>query len=62
VRPHSLEYRLLFAGVFAVMLVAALFETLLPQRWMQQNQERKGSIIHRASESAQTCVAYAFMG
>ncbi len=60
-RTESLEFRLIFAAAFAVFLVAATVERLLPLGWFKRGQSRK-SIIEQAKEAANTCAAYAFMG
>ncbi len=60
-RTESLEFRLIFAAAFAIFLVAALAERLLPHRWLHQSAARK-SVLEQAKEAANTCAAYAFMG
>lgn len=63
-RNETLEYRALFAVTFAVFLVAALAEALIPRRWRRPAHRDRANetIIHRASTGARNCVAYAFMG
>lgn len=65
-RGKSIEYRALFLATFAVFLVAAIAESLIPRSWPNswkaQGPTSKETIWRRASVGAQTCVAYAFMG
>lgn len=60
-RTESVEFRLIFAAAFAVFLIAATVERMLPLGWLKRGQSRK-SIIEQAKEAANTCAAYAFMG
>ncbi len=61
-RP-SLEYYLIFAVSFAVLLAAAIFEQLMPWNWMSKTKrEKRTSIVAGAWGAARTCTAYAFMG
>ncbi len=60
-RTESLEFRLIFVAAFAVFLVAATVERLLPLSWFTRGAARK-SIVEQAKEAANTCAAYAFMG
>jgi hypothetical protein len=55
---ETIQFRLILAVCFAVFLIAALFERLLPWSWRRQ---RPSPIAH-AWRSAHTCTAYAFMG
>jgi len=57
-RMETLQYRLILVVCFAVFLIAALLERLLPWSWRNQ----KPSPIAHAWRSAHTCTAYAFMG
>lgn len=60
-RTESVEFRLIFAASFAIFLVAALVERLLPHRWLNRTVARK-PVLEQAKEAANTCAAYAFMG
>ncbi len=60
-RTESLEFRLIFVAAFAVFLVTATVERLLPLSWFKRGAARK-SIVEQAKEAANTCAAYAFMG
>lgn len=60
-RAESLEFRLIFIAAFAVFLVTATVERLLPITWFKAGRKRQ-SIIEQAKEAANTCAAYAFMG
>lgn len=53
-----LQFRLIFAVCFAVFLIAALLERLLPWTWRRG----KASPFAQAWQSARTCTTYAFMG
>ena len=60
---QSLEYYLIFAVSFVVLLAAAVFERLMPWNWMSKTKrETQKSIIAGAWSAARTCTAYAFMG
>lgn len=61
-RGKSLEYRALFVATFAVFLVAAIVEALIPKGIKANRVQSKETVWRRASFGAQTCVAYAFMG
>lgn len=63
-RNETLEYRALFAVTFAVFLVAAAAEAMVPRRLRSRavRGDADETIIHRASTGARNCVAYAFMG
>jgi hypothetical protein len=63
-KSGTIEYRLIFIVTFAVFLVAAAAENLLPHNLMARlsRQGQRKSVIQRAKDSASTCAAYAFMG
>lgn len=61
-RAESIEFRLIFIAAFAVFLVAATVERLLPTSWFKRNASRRESIFKQAKDAANTCAAYAFMG
>lgn len=63
-RTESIEFRLIFIAAFAVFLVAATVERILPMRWLRKRADRspRKSIFEQAKEAANTCAAYAFMG
>lgn len=60
-RKESLEFHLLYGVTFAVFLLAALVEAIIPFRSRERGQKSE-SIIQKARFGAQTCVKYAFMG
>jgi hypothetical protein len=64
VRRNSFEFRAIYFMCFAVFLIAAIAERLLPWNWQAQPQTsvRRRSIIEQVREAAGTCTAYAFMG
>jgi hypothetical protein len=55
---ETIQFRMILAVCFAVFLIAALIERLLPWSWRTP----KPSPIAHAWRSAHTCTAYAFMG
>ena len=61
-RRPSLEYHLIFAASFVILLSAAILERLMPWTWMKASKDRRASVFTRAWDAAKTCSAYAFMG
>jgi hypothetical protein len=62
-RKPSVEYHLIFAASFVILLLAAVLERLMPWTWLSASKDRnRASIIDRAWGGAKTCSAYAFMG
>lgn len=63
-RTESIEFRLIFIAAFAVFLVTATVERILPVHWLRKRADRspRKSIFEQAKEAANTCAAYAFMG
>jgi Antenna complex alpha/beta subunit len=61
---RPIEFRIIFAVCFAVFLLAAVVERLLPWKWLAPRSEGKRhlSIFEQAWEAAGTCTTYAFMG
>lgn len=63
-RKDSLGFRLVFAAAFAIFLVAALADRLVPLRWLigAARDERYLDILSEAHRAAQTYTPFAFMG
>lgn len=62
-KSETLEFRLIFAVTFVVLLFASVLEMLLPFRWFSNAQRGPHkSIFERAADGARTCATYAFMG
>jgi hypothetical protein len=63
-RAESLEFKLIYMAAFAVFLVAATVERIVPLRRLMLGSEAgtRKSILEQAKDAANTCAAYAFMG
>jgi hypothetical protein len=63
-KTDNIEYRVIFAGAFAVFFVAAVFERALPTKWATAhgNAAVKKPIVEQAKEAASISAGYAFMG
>ena len=58
----AIQYRVIYAVCFAVFLVAASIERLMPWTWhAHRSASRRPSILEQAGEAAGTCTTYAFM-
>jgi hypothetical protein len=61
-RSDALDFRLIYLTAFAVMLVAAVLERVLPWNLLAGGQAGQKSALAQAREAANTCATYALMG
>jgi hypothetical protein len=63
-RKDTLGFKMIYAAAFAVFLVAAILDRLIPLRWIMgaTGSEKYLAILSEAQSAAKTYTPFAFMG